>query len=186
MTEPETPSPSTSPAASPAPGDAKRVAEAATGPSEAVAFRPGALAVMLRVLLGFSGLGLLVGFFLPWHVFSDQGTPRGLSGLALATGPDVFGTPAALMFLVPALGVLLAVSSFMGFRFAGQVAVGSAAALLGYALVVLGRMLVEVTALGLWLVAGTTLLSLVLGIFAWVEGRERNARKVMAAPRAPG
>jgi hypothetical protein len=133
--------------------------------------------VFLRILLGFAGLSLLVGFFLPWlqHEGETAGTMVEQTGLALATGENLVGSPARLLFLIPGLGVALSAISFGGFRWSGQVAVTFALSLMGYALFVLLQMFVQHTALGLWVVAGGTFVILLLGVMTWISGRDRKA-----------
>lgn len=137
--------------------------------------------IALRVALGFSGLALLVGFFLPWlqhdTMAGVEGAPAAMvstTGLSLATSGDLGGSPAMLLFLIPALGIALSAISFMGFKWSGQVAVGIALTLIGYALYVLLQMFVQHTALGLWVVAGGTFVVLLLGVIAWMTGRDRR------------
>ncbi|UJR78303.1 hypothetical protein [Sandaracinus amylolyticus] len=136
------------------------------------------LQIALRVLIGFGGLALLVGFFLPWYRESGVGDRAGTfvehSGLTLATSTNgmLVGTLAPLLFLVPALGIALTAVAFMGFRWSAQVAVGVAVGLIGYTLYVLLTMFVQHTALGLWVVAASVFLVLLLGVVAWMTGRE--------------
>src|SRR5690606_12219419 len=106
-----------------------------------------------RVALGFAGLSLLVGFFLPWLHDTTEGvdgaaaTIVSSTGLSLAISGDLGGSPAMLLFLIPALGIALSAISFMGFKWSGQVAVGIALTLIAYALYVLLQMFVQHTAL---------------------------------------
>ena len=154
----------------------RRGAPAASGKAQSP------LQIALRVLIGFGGLALLVGFFLPWlnvSVPGAEGAPATLqaqSGLTLATSGDLVGTPAPLLFLVPALGVALTATAFMGFKWSAQVAVGVAVSLIGYSLYVLLQMFVQHTALGLWIVSGSVFLILLLGVVAWMTGREPRAK----------
>lgn len=140
------------------------------------------LQIALRVLIGIGGLALLVGFFLPWLNVSVPGaegapaTMQAQSGLTLATSGDLVGTPAPLLFLVPALGIVLIATGFMGFKWSAQVAVGIAVSLIGYALYVLLQMFVQHTAMGLWIVSGSVFLVLLLGVVAWMTGREPRAK----------
>lgn len=140
------------------------------------------LQIALRVLIGFGGLALLVGFFLPWlnvpvpAVGDAPATVQAQSGLTLATSEGLVGTPAALLFLVPALGVVLTATAFMGFKWSGQVAVGVAVGLIGYSGYVLLQMFVQHTAVGLWVVSGSVFLILLLGVLAWMTGREPRAK----------
>lgn len=145
--------------------------------------------VVLRVLLGFAGLSLLVGFFLPWLQTRHDDGARMLEhhGLSLALGGDLVGTPAAVLFVVPGLGVLLSAAAFMGFRWSGQLAIGVALTLVGYALYILLHMFVQHTGLGLWVVAGGTFVILLLGVIAWLlESRKKAAARAAGPPAASG
>lgn len=154
----------------------------ATAPKPKAKAGPSAtpLQIGLRVLLGFAGLSLLVGFFLPWlnRASTVEGAAPGameaVTGLSLATSGDLAGSPSMLLFLIPALGIALSATAFMGFKYSGQVAVGIALALLGYSLYVLLQMFVQHTALGLWVVSGGTFVILLLGVIAWMTGRDRR------------
>lgn len=140
------------------------------------------LQIALRVMIGFAGLALLVGFFLPWlnrqpQVADDAAIPGAMvayTGLSLAMSGDLAGSPSMLLFLIPGLGIALSAIAFMGFKWSGQVAVGIAVALIGYALYVLLQMFVQHTGLGLWVVAGGTFVILLLGVIAWMTGRDRK------------
>jgi hypothetical protein len=147
------------------------------------------LQIALRVLIGFGGLALLVGFFLPWLQVAGEGEALGTlqaqSGLTLAMRADLVGTPAPLLFLVPALGIVITAVSFMGFKWSGQVAVGVALGLIGYSLYVLLQMFVQHTALGLWIVSGSVFLILLLGVIAWMTGREHRKTDATAAHPGP-
>lgn len=188
MAEPLT---STKKPSTPDPGGDPGGASLATAPATAGAGKAQSpLQTALRVLIGFGGLALLVGFFLPWlnvSVPGADGAPATLqaqSGLTLATSGDLVGTPSPLLFLVPALGVALTATAFMGFKWSGQLAVGIAVSLIGYALYVLLQMFVQHTALGLWIVSGSVFLILLLGVVAWMAGREPRAKGVEATSDA--
>ncbi len=131
--------------------------------------------IVLRVLIGFAGLSLLVGFFLPWlNMPASEGVPAAMLAGYNVAGDEVVGTPGAILWLIPVLGAALSAAAFMGFRWAGQVAIGVAVALIGYGLFLLMQMFVQHTALGLWIVAGGTFVILLLGVLAWlVESRRR-------------
>jgi hypothetical protein len=146
--------------------------------------------IVLRVLIGLAGLSLLVGFFLPW--ITQPGAAEGLpdsayAGYNLALGAwRPFDTPGKeLLWLLPALGVLLSATAFMGFRWAGQIAIGTAVAIIGFSLYVLLHMFVQHTALGLWIVAGGTFIVLLLGVIAWMVESRRKLTKPDAARAAP-
>ncbi len=133
--------------------------------------------VVMRALLGFAGLSLLVGFFLPWVRFpavteGEHPTPEHYqNGLDLLLSNDIQGTSPAVILLVPILGALLSAASFMGFRYAAQTAIGVAVGMIAYALYVLGSMFLQFTGYGLWTVAGGTFLILLLGVITYMLGR---------------
>jgi hypothetical protein len=132
-------------------------------------------AMWMRALLGFAGLSLLVGFFLPWvrvPAVEDGADATTHSGLDLAfSTTGIEGTPAIVVLIVPILGALLSAIAFMGFRYAAQTAVGVAVAMIAYALYVLASMFVQNTALGLWVVSGGTFVTLLLGVATWMLAR---------------
>ncbi|MFO0684240.1 MAG: hypothetical protein U0234_19460 [Sandaracinus sp.] len=131
--------------------------------------------IVMRALLGFAGLSLLVGFFLPWvripPAADGTTTERFQNGLDLLFARDVQGTPSAIVILVPVMGALLSAASFMGFRYAAQTAIGVALAILAYGLYVLFSMFVQFTAYGLWTIAGGTFVVLLLGVIAYMLAR---------------
>jgi hypothetical protein len=128
-----------------------------------------------RALVGFSGLSLLVGFFLPWFRAAAEGEHQ--SGLTMMLGDDVGGTPAMLLVAVPILGVLLSAAAFMGFRWTAHSAIGVASLLLAYGLWVLLRLFVEHTALGLWVVVGGAFITLLLGVVTLLYTRDRVTKQ---------
>ena len=146
---------------------------------------PSPVLLVLHALLGFAGLTLLVGFLLPWfnldcpaaqalHIACTGDTSVEVRGYTLAFGGELVGTPSWLLILVPALGAALSAIAFMRFRFAAQVAVGVAVALIGYAFYVLLQMFIQHTAVGLWLVSGGTFVVLLLGVVTWMQARQRS------------
>jgi hypothetical protein len=139
----------------------------------------------LRALVGFSGLSLLVGFFLPWFRVEADATEYA-SGLTLMMGDNVGGTPAMLLIAVPILGVLTSAAAFMGFRWTAHGAIGVAALLLAYGLWVLLRLFVEHTALGLWVVVGGAFITLLLGVVTLMWSRERSPKVAKTEPSAKG
>jgi hypothetical protein len=132
--------------------------------------------IVMRALLGFAGLSLLVGFFLPWVRFpattGEDAVPEHFqNGLDLLLAPDIQGTASAAILLVPVLGALLSAASFMGFRYAAQTAIAVAVGMLAYGLYVLGSMFVQFTGYGLWTVAVGTFVILLLGVATYMLGR---------------
>lgn len=143
--------------------------------------------IYMRALLGFAGLSLLVGFGLDWiripeRVVEGEETVAAhwASGIALLSEANLGGMPAAVLLVVPILGVLLSAAAFMGFRWAGHLAVGIASSLLLYGLWVVLRLFVEHTGLGLWVTVGGTFITLLLGVIALMLGRARGQK---APPR---
>jgi hypothetical protein len=136
------------------------------------------LQIGLQIALGFAGLSLLVGFFLPWlnvdGTGEEAGTTLARTGLSLALEGDLVGTPSWMLLMIPVLGASLAATAFMRLKFAGQVAIGIAVALLAYALYVLLQMFVQHTGLGLWVVAAGTFIVLLLGVGVWHTGRDKR------------
>lgn len=139
--------------------------------------------IVLRVLMGIAGLTLLVGFFLPWFHFGPDlpanfAIPalRPLSGFDLALRPDLAGTPSGMLWLIPGLGVALAIAAFMGFRYAPQLAVAIGTWCIGYSIYVLLKSFWQHTGAGLWVVAGGVFLVLVFGIAAWLSARHHGQR----------
>lgn len=141
--------------------------------------------IVMRALLGFAGLSLLVGFFMPWlHHPASETTPAiDETGFNLAWESSIQGTPSWVVWLVPVLGAALSAASFMGFRYAAQAAIGVSVAMLAYALWVLGSMFVQSTAFGLWTVAGGTFVILLLGVTTYMLGRRGESGEPAPAPK---
>lgn len=136
--------------------------------------------IVMRALLGFSGLSLLVGFFLPWVRYpattGEHATPEHFqNGLDLMLADDIQGTASMAILLVPILGALLSAASFMGFRYAAQTAIGVAVGMLAYGLYVLGSMFVQFTGYGLWTVAGGTFVILLLGVITYMLAKRTES-----------
>ncbi len=139
----------------------------------------------MRLLLGISGLGILVGFFLPWIRQTEiiNGAAGGsitnvrmLSGLDLIMRGHLSGTPVAWLLLVPALGLLVACVSMLGFRWSGQLAILSALGLIVYAGYILLRTFIGLTGFGLWLVAGSVGTTILSGVITTMIVRTRADR----------
>lgn len=129
----------------------------------------------LRALVGFSGLSLLVGFFLPWFRAAAEGEHD--SGMTMMLGEPMGGTPAIILVAVPILGVLLSALAFMGFRWTAHAAIAVASLLLAFGLWILLQLFVEHTALGLWVVVGGTFITLLLGISTLLYSRDRATKQ---------
>ena len=137
--------------------------------------------IVMRALLGFSGLSLLVGFFLPWVRYPATTGEGGVAvpehfqnGIDLLTSDSIQGTTPVAILLVPIVGALLSAVSFMGFRYAAQTAIAVAVTMLAYGLYVLGSMFVQLTGYGLWTVAGGTFVILLLGVITYMLARRSD------------
>ena len=151
-----------------------KIAKAGEPKGAAMAFTGGP-PMGLRALVGFAGLSLLVGFFLPWFRAAAEGEHD--SGMTMMLGEPMGSTPAIVLVAVPILGVLLSALAFMGFRWTAHAAIGVSAALLAFGLWILLQLFVEHTALGLWVVVGGTFITLLLGISTLLYSRDRATKQ---------
>jgi hypothetical protein len=124
------------------------------------------LRMVERVLFGACGALLLIGFFMPWFI---AGTAISMSGLSLAfASGDVVGMLAGanrfLLIAVPVLGVLLLGGSILGVRFTRWLAVGGSGAILLFGFIILIRLFISSTGLGMWLVILSAMLGLSIGL----------------------
>lgn len=138
--------------------------------------------IAFRVLIGATGLALLVGFFFPWvrRELEAEGETVLLSGLSLLQQDSLAGTPAIAVILVPVLGTALAAIAFTGFRYTAYVSIAVSVLLFGYAAYVLFQLFVQHTGLGLWITTGAAFLALLFGAgtLFWMR---RAADKAKAA-----
>lgn len=139
--------------------------------------KPGAPHLALRIMLGAAGLLLVIGFFLPWIQLPDDSH----SGLSLVFDTNrnvremVGETQRWILLVIPVLGVGLTAVGFMGFRWAGPVAVSIGLLLLAYGVVTVVMLFFQHTAEGLWLIVGGAFLSLSGGMLAWLRARSAKA-----------
>lgn len=128
--------------------------------------------LLLRTVLMLCGIGLIVGFFLPWlHI----GTMASLSGLALliAQGEavDMLSGPYRLMLLeVPLFGVLMIAGAVFLRRWGAWLAVIAAVIILLSGVLTLVSIFIDVAGAGMWVVTISVLLSLTVGLFG-IGGR---------------
>jgi hypothetical protein len=124
------------------------------------------LRVVERVLFGLCGALLLIGFFLPWFVVGAMMSVSGLS-LVFTTGELVgmlAGANRLLLIAVPLFGLALLGGSILGHRITRWLAVGSSGVILLFGFVILVRLFLSSTGLGMWLVILSALLSLSIGL----------------------
>ncbi len=143
---------------------------------------PNAVPIAFRVLIGATGLAMLVGFFLPWvrRQLEEGDETVLLSGLSLLQQDSLAGTPSIAVIVVPVLGTALAAIAFTGFRYTAYVAIGVSVLLFGYAAYVLFQLFVAHTGMGLWITTGAAFLSLLFGAGTLLWTR-RVAEKAKAA-----
>jgi hypothetical protein len=132
------------------------------------------LRMVERGLFGFCGALLLVGFFMPWFIVGTMVSMSGLS-LVFASG-DMVGMLAGanrfLLIAVPLLGTLLLGGSILGNRLTRWVAIGGSGLILLFGFVILVRLFITSTGLGMWLVILSALLGLSIGLVG--VGRARR------------
>lgn len=126
----------------------------------------------LRAVVLLAGLGLLVGFFLPWLHFGEVAAVSGLS-LMVSSGSavDALAGPASgLLIMIPACGAGLIACSAYGPRASVIAALVAGIAILGFGVVTLARVFLQTMGSGMWIVAGSSLLAVGAGI-AGIAGR---------------
>jgi hypothetical protein len=118
-----------------------------------------------RVLLGATGAGLLLGFFLPWV---KLGTMVSLSGLNLAlTGGQAIeslsGPFGLIVFVVPLAGVALLFGAVRGYRRLEWLGLVSGCIIFGVGIFTLVRVFLGSTGMGMWLVAAASMAAIMIG-----------------------
>jgi hypothetical protein len=125
--------------------------------------------MIARVVLALAGLGLVVGFFLPWIRLGEVLTLSGL-GMALAGGEAITtlsGPFRAIVFIVPAAGLVMLAIAIRGAR---AIAVtGLACGLLVFAtgVITLIRAFLDSTGAGMWVVVISALTAIAVGFVAY-------------------
>jgi len=125
--------------------------------------------MIMRVALGLAGLGLVVGFFLPWVRLGDVLVLSGL-GMSLTSGEVIqtlSGPFRAIVFVVPVAGLVLLATAIRGARAIG--AAGLACGLLVFAtgaLTLIGAFL-DSTGAGMWVVVISALTATAVGFVAY-------------------
>lgn len=120
----------------------------------------------LRGVVSLAGLGLLVGFFLPWLRFGQVAAVSGLS-LMVSSGQAVdalAGPSRGLLILIPACGAGLIACSAFGPRLSVVAGLTAGIAIFGVGLFTLARVFLETMGSGMWVVAGSALLAVGAGI----------------------
>ncbi|MGD8861013.1 MAG: hypothetical protein PVI30_13480 [Myxococcales bacterium] len=128
--------------------------------------RAGAMAV--RVVLGIAGLGLLLGFFMPWLQLGSVMSVSGF-GLVVSGGEmveEMSGPHRGLLVVIPASALLLFMAAVRGHWIAVWLGIGTGAAVLAYGFYTLLRLFLDSTGMGMWIVVLSALLALGTGLFA--------------------
>lgn len=151
MTTGQSPSPSVGPASGtePAPSWSARAGNQAT-----------------RAIVLVAGLGLLVGFFLPWMRFGQFAALSGLS-LMVSSGSAVdalAGPSRGLLVIIPVCGAALVASAIFAPRVAALVSLISGIVILAFGLFTLARLFFETVGPGMWIVVVSALASAAVGL----------------------
>ena len=144
------------------------VAVAGTESVEKASARPKAdgLRMVERGLFGVCGALLLIGFFMPWFIVGTMVSMSGLS-LVFASGEMVgmlAGANRFLLIAVPLLGTLLLGGAILGKRMTRWLAIAGSGLILLFGFVILVRLFISSTGLGMWLVILSALLGLSIGL----------------------
>lgn len=127
--------------------------------------------------MGFvAGLGLLIGFFLPWLRFGEVAVVSGLS-LMFSSGTVVnalAGPSRGLLIIIPAAGAALVASSLLAPRLVPFTSLLSGLAILLFGLFTLARVFFQTVGLGMWVVVVSALVATAIGIAALSRGRSET------------
>lgn len=128
--------------------------------------KPTVAPMWLRLLQGLSGVGLIVGFFMPWIKLGETVSLSGFS-LVLTGGVEQLSAPSrGLIFSIPLIGLALLATAIKGFRGLGWagLATGILIGLVGvYTLI---SAFLDSTGMGMWLVSGCALMAMGTGALA--------------------
>jgi hypothetical protein len=121
---------------------------------------------LTRIVLGIAGTGLLFGFFLPWIRIGQMVT---LSGVALATtggqAVSAMSGPYGLMiFAVPLSGAGLFYCAVRGHRAIAWIGLVGGFVIASVGFLTLVRVFLDSTGVGMWIVALSSLLAIIVGL----------------------
>jgi hypothetical protein len=115
----------------------------------------------MRMIMGLTGIALVVGFFMPWI---DVGGLHGVSGYDLVKNEHLATSTRLILALCPLGGALLALAAFARSAAAAKISVAMGAGVLGYTTFKLAYGFLKVTGWGLWMVLAGGAVALVLGL----------------------
>ena len=167
MTDTETTTPVSAPSTTAGAGPITAPASTGTATASPPA-KPSVAPIWLRILQGLSGVGLIVGFFLPWIKLGELVSLSGFS-LVLAGGEAVeqLSAPSrGLIFSIPLIGLALLATSIKGFRGLAWAGMATGILIVLVGLYTLISAFLDSTGAGMWLVSGCALLSLGTGALA--------------------
>lgn len=141
--------------------------------------KPGTPHIALRIILGLSGLLLLVGFFFPWlRLEGSDGAANLVTGLDVVMGGDAVvralagqDTQRYLLLLIPGFGVALTAVGFLGIRYSGQIAAVLGILIVGYGMVMMIIFFFQRTGFGLWMILGGAFIAILAGVVTFVRTR---------------
>ena len=122
--------------------------------------------MLLRIGLGIVGLGLFIGFFLPWVHLGDVVSLSGL-GLAIAGGDaanEMSGPNRALILIVPVAGILLFAGAIRGTRGLAWAGMAAGFSIFMVGLYTLIRVFLDSTGAGMWFVTGSAVGGILIGL----------------------
>lgn len=136
--------------------------------SEAIVEASPKAPLLSRVLLGLVGAGLLSGFFMPWL---ELGQMVSMSGLNLATTggqaiDSMSGPHRLIVFVVPIAGAGLLYAAVRGYRHIEWLGLVCGCVIFGAGVFTLVRAFLGTTGAGMWLVAGSAMLAILIGTLA--------------------
>ncbi|MCB9595090.1 MAG: hypothetical protein H6719_20400 [Sandaracinaceae bacterium] len=141
--------------------------------------KPGTPHIVLRIILGLSGLLLLIGFFFPWLRLNGADNQVDLvSGLDIVVGGNAVVRAflgqewqSYLLLLIPGFGVALTAVGFLGVRYSGQIAAVLGILIVGYGMVMMIIFFFQRTGFGLWMILGGAFIAILAGVVTFVRTR---------------
>ena len=112
-------------------------------------------------MAAFTGIVLVVGFFLPWF---DLGGLVAMSGFDLVRNGDVDLLTRILIALVPIAGVSLLASAATAHARTKTVAIATGLGILGYTGYQTAKAFVQLTGYGLWAILAAAVISVIVGL----------------------
>lgn len=127
----------------------------------------------MRGVAFVAGLGLLLGFFLPWIRFGQAAAFSGLSLMVSGgTVVDALAGPSrGLLIIIPACGAALVASAILAPRWTPTTALISGGAILLFGFFTLARLFLNTVGIGMWIVVVAALVCAGIGVASIARGR---------------